>query len=74
MQSRNITAIMLPCAEDLPRQPCVEAEEKISRAIETMITHNLNRIAVVRRNRVVGMVHLADALEVLGVKLPADVD
>jgi hypothetical protein len=67
----TIDLIVRPCTEDLPIAPCVGMGEKITRAIEIMLGHNLNRIAVVRNRRAIGVVRLEDALHEIGLELPA---
>jgi CBS domain-containing protein len=71
MTSRNIDPIIRPCTEDLPLEPCVGIGEKITRAIELMVSHNLSRIAVVRNRRTVGMIRLEDAFHEIGLEMPA---
>jgi CBS domain-containing protein len=44
--------------------------EKITRAIELMISHNINRIAVVRNQRAIGMIRLEDAFQEVGLEMP----
>jgi CBS domain-containing protein len=70
MTSRNIDPIIRPCCEELPLEPSVDIGEKITRAIELMVSHNLNRIAVVRNRRTVGMIRLEDAFQEIGLELP----
>lgn len=71
MVTRSINPIIRPCSEALPLDPCVGIGEKISRAIELMVSHNLNRIAVVRNRRAVGMIRLEDAFQEIGLEMPA---
>jgi hypothetical protein len=69
MPSRNIDPIIRPCAADLPLEPSVGMGEKITRAIEVMVSHNLKRIAVVRNRKAVGMIRLEDAFAVIGLEM-----
>ena len=71
MASRNIDPIIRACTEDLPLDPSVGIGEKITRAIELMVSHNLSRIAVVRNRRAVGMIRLEDAFQEIGLDMPA---
>jgi CBS domain-containing protein len=71
MTTRNIDPIIRPCCEDLPLEPSVGIGEKITRAIELMVSHNLSRIAVVRNRRAVGMVRLEEAFQEIGLEMPA---
>jgi CBS domain-containing protein len=70
MTSRRIDLIIRPCTEELPLEPSVGIGEKITRAIEVMVSHNLKRIAVVRNRRAVGMVRLEDAFREIGLEMP----
>jgi predicted transcriptional regulator len=70
MKSRKVDNILLPCPADLPTTPSVPAGEKITRAIELMLCHNLNRIAVVRNQRAIGMIRLEDAFQEIGLEMP----
>ncbi len=71
MRSCKVDSIIAPYTEDVPLTPSVTLGEKISRAIELMLKHNLNRIAVVRNQRTIGMVRLEDAFHELGLEMPA---
>jgi CBS domain-containing protein len=71
MVTRSINTIIRPCGEALPLDPCVGIGEKVSRAIELMVSHNLSRIAVVQNRRAVGMVRLEDAFQEIGLDMPA---
>jgi hypothetical protein len=70
MTIRNIDPIIRACTEDLPLEPSVGFGEKITRAIELMISHNISRIAVVRDTRAIGMIRLEDAFRELGLEIP----
>jgi len=71
MRSCKVDSIIAPYTDDVPLTPSVTLGEKISRAIELMLKHNLNRIAVVRNQRAIGMVRLEDAFHELGLEMPA---
>jgi len=71
MRSCKVDSIIAPYTEDVPLTPSVTLGEKISRAIELMLKHNQNRIAVVRNQRTIGMVRLEDAFHELGLEMPA---
>ena len=68
MKSR-IDVILRPCAADLPLEPNVTLGERVTRAIELMLSHHLDRIAVVRNRRVIGMIRLQDAFERVGLEV-----
>jgi predicted transcriptional regulator len=70
MKSRKVDCILLPGPEDLPATPSICLGEKITRAIELMLRHNVSRIAVVRDQRTVGMIRLEDAFQEIGLDLP----
>jgi CBS domain-containing protein len=71
MTSRTINPIVQPCTADLPLEPSVALGEKVSRAIELMVSHDLDRIAVVRNRRAVGIVRLVDAFREIGLNMPS---
>ena len=71
MRSRKVDAIIVPYTEELPLTPSVAIGEKITRAIELMLKHNLSRIAVVRNQRAIGIIRLEDALQEMGLEMPA---
>lgn len=60
--------IIRPYREGVPISPSVTTGDKITRAIELMVSHDLKSIAVVRKNRPVGMVCLEDAFQEIGLK------
>lgn len=66
MKTRTVTAIIRPFQDGVPLHPSVTMEEKITRAIELMVTFNLKCIAVTRGIRPVGVVRLADAFREMG--------
>ena len=68
MRCKTVQDILLPYKEGTPLNPSVSLEDKISRAIELMVTHNSHCIAVIRNNRPVGMVRLQDAFEKVGLQ------
>lgn len=70
MESRRVETIMVPVSENLPTDPSVAPGEKITRAIELMVSHNVNRIAVVRNRRSIGMIRLKDAFQKIGLEMP----
>jgi predicted transcriptional regulator len=68
MRCKTVQDILLPYKEGTPLHPFVSMEDKIIRAIELMVTHNSQCIAVMRNNRPVGMVRLQDAFEKVGLQ------
>jgi predicted transcriptional regulator len=71
MKSRKVDSIIVPYTEEVPLTPSVALGEKITRAIELMLHHNLSRIAVVRNQRAIGVICLKDALQEIGLEMPA---
>jgi CBS domain-containing protein len=71
MKSRKVDCILIPCPKDLPMSPSISLGEKITRAIELMLSHNVTRIAVVRNQRAIGMIRLEDAFQEIGLEMPA---
>jgi len=70
MKSRRIDSIILPYMEELPLTPSVAIGDKITHAVELMLSHNVSRIAVVRNLRAIGLIRLEDALQELGLEMP----
>ena len=70
MRSCKVDAIIVPYTEEVPLTPSVTIGEKITRAIELMLKHNLSRIAVVRGQRAIGIIRLEDALQKVGLEMP----
>ena len=70
MKPATIDCLIVPCVGEMPLEPSVSIGDKISRAIELMVSHNLKRIAVVRNRRAVGMIRLEDAFQEIGLELP----
>jgi CBS domain-containing protein len=70
MRSCTVDSIIVPYTEEVPLTPSVVIGEKISRAIELMLNHSLSRIAVVRNQRVIGIIRLEDALQKIGLEMP----
>ncbi|MBN2062257.1 MAG: hypothetical protein JW882_17775 [Deltaproteobacteria bacterium] len=70
MKTKKIQEILVPFDEGLSVIPYVSIDDKLIRAVELMLDHNLEKITVTRNNKVVGMILLKDALEMLGLKAP----
>lgn len=68
MKTRKVEEIVLPYEKGIPVHPAVTMEDKIIHAVELMVNHDLNKIAVVRKNRPIAMVRLQDALQKLGLE------
>lgn len=68
MRKKKIQEILVPYDEGASIIPYVSIDDKLIRAVELMLDHNLERITVIRNNKIIGMVQLKDALEMLGLK------
>jgi predicted transcriptional regulator len=66
MGPKKVRELIRPFRESIPLDPCVMADDKITRAISLMIDNEVKRIAVVRNDKPIGFIRLEDALEVLG--------
>ncbi len=66
MRQKRVDQILLPLKTGIPDHPAVAMSDKITRAIELMVTHNIRHIVVTRHNRPIGMVRLEDAFKILG--------
>lgn len=64
----DIRKILVPFDEDLSREPCISAAERITKAIEAMLKNDLRRIAVTNGAKVIGMIRLEDALKKIGLQ------
>lgn len=58
--------ILLPYEVSVPLNPCIEMGERITDAIQIMVSNNLKCIAVMRNKRPVGMIRLDDAFQKVG--------
>ena len=68
MRTKKIQEILVPYDEGVSIIPYVSIDDKLIRAVELMLDNNLERITVIRNNKIIGMVLLKDALELLGLK------
>ncbi len=66
MRQKCVDEILLPLKTGTPDHPAVAINDKITRAIELMVTHNISYIIVTRNNRPIGMVRLDDAFKMIG--------
>ena len=65
LKVKDITLLMDP---NLSIRPSVSVEDKITDAIEVMLKNDLDRIAVVSKYKIIGMIKLDDALKVIGLE------
>ena len=71
MRRQRVDEILLPYEEGVPLDPCVEMGERITDAIQLMVSNNLKCIAVMRNKRPVGMIRLDDAFQKVGLTRPS---
>jgi hypothetical protein len=65
----RVGKIMLPASRDLALEPSVHLNDPVTTAIEVMIRHNRDTIAVFWNKRPVGQVRLRDAFAVIGIRV-----
>ena len=68
MRRRTVSEIIRPYKEGTPIHPSVTLEDRIVDAIEVMVNNNVTCIAVVRNNRPIGVIHLENAFEKVGLR------
>ncbi len=65
----TISKILLPLTRDLPTSPSVMLNDPLTKAIEIMIKHNVDTIAVLWNQRPVGRIRLNDAFDSVGIRI-----
>ena len=60
--------ILLPYRVHVPVEPSINIGDKIIHAVELMVSHDLQEVAVVRGGRPIGMIRLQDAFQKLGLQ------
>ncbi|MBC2709578.1 MAG: CBS domain-containing protein [Desulfosarcina sp.] len=68
MKVRRVREIILPYKADTPLKPWVSSDDRITEAIKRMLDCDVHCIAVIRKNRPIGVVRLEDALEKIGLE------
>jgi len=66
MGPKKVRELIRPFRAGIPLNPCLTADDKITRAIKLMLDNEVSRIAVVRNNRPIGFILLEDAFEAVG--------
>jgi len=66
MKTRKVKDIILPYKSDIPMQPWVSMDDRITEAIRRMTACDVHCIVVVRKSRPIGVVRLEDALKYIG--------
>lgn len=70
-QPKKVLDIVRPCRVGIRPSPAVGLSDSVTRAIEVMLQHDLKSIAVMTNGRLVGCVELSQALNHLGLRMPA---
>ncbi len=68
MKKLSVEGIIIPIKEEVPLEPSVGPDDRITEAIEVMLKNDLKRLAVTRKDKVVGMITLEDALKKVGLE------
>jgi len=68
MEQLTVKEIILLTDSNLSTKPSVSVKDKITDAIEVMLKNDLDRIAVVSKDKIIGMIKLDDALKVIGLE------
>ena len=68
MKKHEVKEIIVPIDENFSIKPSVTAEDSITEAIEILLNNDLKQIAVTRKDTVVGMIRLEDALKAIGLE------
>ena len=66
MVPKKVRELIRPFQAGLPLNPCVTADDKITRAISLMLNNEVKRIVVIHNDRPIGFIRLEDAFEALG--------
>jgi len=66
MKRLSVEKIIVPLEKDIPPEPFVRPEDRITEALEVMLTNDIKRIAVMKDDAVLGMIRLEDALKRVG--------
>lgn len=64
----RVVDIVLPLSRELLPHPSVELGDPITRAIELMVSHNLQEIVVMSNGSPIGMVRRKDAFHKIGLR------
>ncbi len=68
MKKHEVKDIIIPIDKNLAAKPSVAEKDNITEAIEVLLNNDLNQIAVTRKDAVVGMIRLEDALTAIGLE------
>ena len=68
MGKLSVEKIVVPLEKELPPEPFVRPQDRITDALEVMLKNDLKRIAVKKGTDVIGMIRLEDALKQVGLE------
>lgn len=68
MKTRRVNEIILPYRADIPLNPWVTGEDRLTEAIRRMLAFDAQCIAVMRKNQPIGVIRLEDALKKIGLE------
>ena len=68
MKKHEVKDIIVPIDKNLAAKPSVAEKDNITEAIEVLLNNDLKQIAVTRKDAVVGMIRLEDALKAIGLE------
>ncbi|MFU8769650.1 MAG: CBS domain-containing protein [Desulfotignum sp.] len=68
MESCKVNTVLMPITSGICLDHTVAPEDRLIHAVQLMLFHGINRIAVVQNGHPMGIVRLEDALEKLGLK------
>jgi predicted transcriptional regulator len=63
MKKHEVKDIIVSIDKNLAAEPSVAEKDNITEAIEVLLNNNLKQIAVTRKDAVIGMIRLEDALK-----------
>ena len=66
MESQQVKSIMKPYTQGISLKIAAKPEDKLTDAVQRMLTYNASRMVVVRKNKPIGVITLEDALRKLG--------
>jgi len=66
---KSVLEIVVPYRKGVAPYPFVKPTDRIIKAVELMVDHNLRQVAVASNDRIIGMVRLEDAFAKLGISV-----
>lgn len=68
MNSCKVKTVLIPYTPGICLDYAVTPEDKLTHAVQIMLFHGINRIAVLQNGHPMGIIRLDDALEKLGLR------